>query len=50
MPTVLTKQGLYFAQTVQTQGGGAHLVFVIGDELAYRSNAYRRIALSFTKA
>ena len=30
-------------------GGGSHLVFVIGDESAYRSNAHRRIAPSFTK-
>ena len=50
MPTVLRKQGLYFARTVQTPGGGALLVFVIGDESAYRGNAHRRIAPSFTKA
>ncbi|WOV90149.1 MAG: hypothetical protein R1F54_06200 [Candidatus Zeuxoniibacter abyssi] len=29
--------------------GGAHLVFVIGDDTAYRSNAHRHIAPSFTK-
>ena len=31
-------------------GGGSHLVFVIGDESAYRSNAHRRIARLSQKA
>ena len=49
MPTVLRKQGLYLARTVQTQGDGAHLVFVIGDDTAIVATLIGTSPPSFTK-
>ena len=50
MPTVLRKQWFCLTQTVLgAKGGGSHLVFVIGDDTAERSDTHRRIAPSFTK-